>query len=286
MLETARWDIVHEIWKHSKGTYFSIARIDRLRNDKFTEVLEANRPTGDQYYGQDLYFSACGFNTAQRVNASWMPSSVLFADLDPVDPFTLDLAPSVAWETSPGNWQAVWYLDRFVTNYVQWANLNKRMTYHTGADTGGWTGSKLLRVPGTANFKRAGQGSIPLGQVVIEKSGAKYNHGTLDKLLPPISVEIEAKEEAQACPVPPSLYSSGRTMNACWPTITLRGRHMLTQEVNDRSLHIVRTVNELVKGGLDKELVFFIVWGRPWNKWRTDRNDPERLWEEIQRVEC
>lgn len=277
-MKEPRLDIVDLIWTRSKGQHFSYAWINRTLDNRFHEFFGVRAAV--QSFGEDLYFSACGFTQKKRSNETWAPSAVLFADLDEAVPFDLNPAPTYAWRTSPRMYQAVWFLDRFITDYQEWAQLNKAMTLHTNADTGGWQGSKLLRVPGTLNFKRADVSGVPLGDVVIWNPDAIHSVGTLKKILPDVSVR--ARRVSDDHPPLGMVEDRTRLMRRYWDAITLRGRSMLTtSNVNDRSLHIVRTIHELLNGGLDAETTFHLVWVQPWCKWRTDRNDPERLWEEV-----
>ena len=278
-----RWDIVREIWKCSLGDYVTHAGIDRRAPYRFhEEVVPKGFPAAQQRFGMDMYFSALSFNQPARKNENFAGSSLLFADLDGSSPFRIKPAPTWAWETSPGSYQAAWFMNKVIMAYDEWAHLNKRMTIHTNADVGGWQGSKLLRVPGTANFKRATQFEIPLGVVKIHNE-AEIDHAWLEKNLPAVAAPSRAAVNENWLPPLAMPEDRAGLMRRYWPLITLRGRDMLSKtKVSDRSLHIVRTIHELLNAGLDPAAVFHLIWVQPWNKWRTDRNNPERLWEEIQ----
>ena len=231
----------------------------------------------DQPHGWDLYFTPLKFN-GRRANANTMMCGVLFADLDPVEPASLDIPPSVAWQTSPGNYQAIWYLRKPWGFYREWADVNQRLTYHTNADKGGWMGSKLLRWPGSLNWKRYSNGVVPVGKVVSSTT-VEYDFVELRDALPPIE-RIEPISTGRHPVLPRESYSTLQRM--VWNDITLQARAMVTRDrVSDRSLHIVKTAHELLRCGLSAQVVFNMLWLAPWNKWRTDRHMPEKLWEEI-----
>ena len=282
--------LLTEIWRRSGGSIATYAEIDRNKlGGAFSERLITREHMNSavnllppQVVGVDQYFSALTFGGPARSNANFCGSSILFADLDEVNPVVLDPRPSLAWETSPDSFQAVWYLDVTIRNYGVWADLNKRMTYHTGADRGGWMGSKLLRVPGSMNFKREyeqdGLMRVPRGAVVLETS-MTFRHQLLQETLP--LVEPKTRRVSDNHPIPLEPREREWIMRAHWDNLPLRARAMLTKKVNDRSLHIVRTANELINAGISREAAFQLIWVQPWCKWRTDRNDPERLWEEI-----
>jgi len=232
----------------------------------------------DQPFGKDLYFTPLKFK-GRRSNENALSMGVLFADLDPVNPMTCDPEPSVSWETSPGNYQAIWYLREPWDFYQEWADVNQRLTYHLKADKGGWMGSKLLRWPGSLNWKRQRDGAVPVGRVV-STTLVEYDFVELRDALPPI--ERTQVVSTGRHPVLNTIPLLNEQLRMHWADISLQGRAMLTRDrVSDRSLHIVRTAHELLRSGLSTETAFNMLWVAPWNKWRTDRHMPEKLWEEI-----
>ena len=229
----------------------------------------------------DLYFTPLKFN-GKRANANAVDMGVLFADLDPVYPADISPLPSLAWETSPGMYQAVWYLSKPVSNYDKWASVNQRLTYHLKADKGGWMGSKLLRWPGSLNWKRFDGKVVPVGQMIMV-SEITYDFDELDAQLPPISRPGPLIPASAAHPTPLTPSDREWLLRRNWEALSLRGRSMITKSrVSDRSLHIVRTIHELLACGLSDDQTFHMVWVQPWNKWRTDRHAPGILWKEVQ----
>lgn len=228
----------------------------------------------------DLYFTPLRFTADKRSNAHVGKPGVFFADLDPVHPESLALRPTFAWATSVGSYQAVWALMDVIESYDEWASINRSITHHTGADPGGWMGSKVLRVPGSINYKRGSYGRLlwadgPVyekGEVVsvypvVKKAPTLFRPGSVDEDYPAVPAQADAAYLA----------------TILWPRMGLRGRSMLMKrQVPDRSLHIVRTIHELAKT-LDPDEVFRVIWWRPWNKWRLN-DKPEMLWAEIQKA--
>jgi RecA-family ATPase len=100
----------------------------------------------------DLYFCPVVFSRPQRKKEFAQPTNLLWADLDPVHPEKCRLKPTIAWESSPGRYQALWFLSTDVTA-EEAAALSKRIAYADGADKGGWDVTQVLRVPGTRNYK-------------------------------------------------------------------------------------------------------------------------------------
>lgn len=152
----------------------------------------------------DLYWSASLYEQPIRREDTAMTEHALWADLDKVDPSTLDdYPPSVAWETSPGSYQALWIAQRGDFLGASWpGNENQKMTYMTGADLGGWFTTKLLRIPFTTNHKpehRREDGSYPAGKL-LWIDGPRYEPGDF-KTLPDITVSNQDLTEALSADV-------------------------------------------------------------------------------------
>lgn len=234
-------------------------------------------PLVHQPHGHDLFFTPLTFKVAARTVTNAHVPGVLFCDGDEAD--LPSLQPSVLWWTSDRNWQAVWFLDSRVEKGM-WSDLNRRLTYHLGADRGGWSASKLLRVPESVNWKRKQFGRM--GEVNLD---LEYEPSVLDSMLPHLGPEEDGGYTLTHPGIVHSAAVAQDHMLRMWPKLGMLSRSMLAQEqVRDRSMHIVRTVESLLKDGVPTQDVFHLIWWRPWNKWRTDRTNPARLWYEITRL--
>jgi len=127
----------------------------------------------------DVYFTPCLFEDTRRIEACAAVERTLWADLDEVDPEDLKGGhrPTIAWESSPGRYQAVWLLQLPRTG-LSWAGgINHRLTKYVDADPSGWDTTQLLRVPGRPNFKfqykesNAGQ---PVEGSLLWDNGPRY----------------------------------------------------------------------------------------------------------------
>lgn len=136
----------------------------RRFNDQRTFAWPEEGPKVQAYLkehrGKDLYFTANQFSEKGRAKSSARPERTLWADLDGSDPrkgLLRQFAPTLAWETSPGSFQAVWVLEDHGSSSTQVLSdsggLNQRLNYAVGADKGGWASNKYLRVPGSLNCK-------------------------------------------------------------------------------------------------------------------------------------
>lgn len=121
----------------------------------------------------DLYWTTSIFEYPIRSETYAMDEYALWADLDAADPrFIEDFPPSIAWETSPSSYQALWVAQRGMGSFqgASWpGNENQKLTYHVEADPSGWDTAQLLRVPGWANHKPEYEikpGVFPVGKVM------------------------------------------------------------------------------------------------------------------------
>lgn len=108
-----------------------------------------------KHQDHDLYWCPSLFEYPSRREDLAMDEHALWADLDEIDPSTIDdYPPTIAWESSPGRYQALWLAASGDFQGASWpGNENQRLTYHIGADRSGWDTTQLLRVPGWINHK-------------------------------------------------------------------------------------------------------------------------------------
>lgn len=130
--------------------------------------------------GHDVYWCPSLFEFPSRRSDLAMDEHALWADLDEVDPRDIrDYPPSIAWESSPGRFQALWLASKGDFQGSSWpGNENQRLTYHLGADPSGWDTTQLLRLPGWPNFKpervEANGGKAPKGRL-LWSAGENYS---------------------------------------------------------------------------------------------------------------
>lgn len=102
----------------------------------------------------DQYFSPNVYTRPKRLVKCVHLCHLGWCDIDKGDPSSFVPLPSVVWETSPGNTQALWFWDRKHTPRRASA-FSKALTYRHGGDKGGSAPNKLLRLPGSFNHKPA-----------------------------------------------------------------------------------------------------------------------------------
>lgn len=119
----------------------------------------------------DLYWCPSLFEKPRRQTELAMDEHALWADLDAIDPREIeDYPPTIAWETSPGRYQALWIIASGDMQGASWrGGENHRLTVHLDADPSGWDTTQLLRIPGWKNHKieyQAEYGEAPRGKLL------------------------------------------------------------------------------------------------------------------------
>lgn len=129
--------------------------------------------------GHDVYWCPSLFEFPTRRSDVAMDEHALWADLDEVDPREIrDYPPTIAWESSPNRWQALWLASEGDFQGASWpGNENQRLTYLLGADASGWDTTQLLRLPGWPNFKPErveANGGVPPKGKLLWSAGQTY----------------------------------------------------------------------------------------------------------------
>lgn len=176
--------MVTRIWREQPGSWFFVCTKHRdgrwgperaFTPDTFDMVrvfVEANR-------GKNVYACPHGFSRPYRQKQYAVMPKLLWADLDDADPYEMELQPTIAFQSSPGRFVGLWQTDRPVTE-----DLNRRLTYHVGADRGGWDSTQVLRlIPRTTNFKYAHEPKVKL----LWSDGPTYRVRDLERELPKLA---------------------------------------------------------------------------------------------------
>lgn len=90
----------------------------------------------------------------RRLIPNALPTCMGWCDIDQADPAGYDPAPNVLWETSPGRFQGIWIWRTAAAGSVA-ERYSQAIVMKDGGDRGGWSVTKMLRVPGSINHKPA-----------------------------------------------------------------------------------------------------------------------------------
>jgi hypothetical protein len=233
-----------------------------------------------QHEDHDLYWCPSLFEYNERKKEYAADERALWADLDEIDPRTLDdYPPTVAWETSPGRYQALWILNQGDIQGASWAGReNQRLTYHVGADEGGWDTTQLLRIPGWSNHKLHYQknGNVPKGKL-LWKNKRYY--------LPDDFVDLPEVEGAVDSPVADAILAEVDRVNATEVRarvrlkLSRRIRDYLTakEATGDRSDVLWEMETSLAAAGCTIAEIIAIIKPTVWNKYDGRADEMNRL---------
>ena len=222
--------------------------------------------------GYDIYWSPAVYSKPGRHQQDVISHNVFYADLDPVDPRTLSTKPSVAWESSPGRYQAVW-LHSNDLSVEDWLAKNRNLSYAVGADRSGWDLTQVLRVPGGKNhkYKPVVRGKllwqkwdniadIPESEVEVVVDEVSTHENLLLRLLTKYKREIPSKV-SRMLQYPPSRIEPGHRSDMLW-----------------------YLESELVKSQIPLEDIVVLIRDSAWNKYRGRADEQERIYTEVSKV--
>ena len=160
-------------------------------------------------------------------------------------------------------------------------DLNRRLSYATGADKGGWHLTNVLRVPGTYNYK------YPTRKKVEElwDNEITYTVGDIKEFVK--GVEVHQIEPSVSGLVVPAETAESITRRV-WDGLDARTRQLLSEQgeqpVGERSDRLWELECRLLEKGLDPEEVFVLVRESVWNKFLDRRNADDYLWREVRKA--
>lgn len=231
------------------------------------------------HQNDDLYWCPSLFEYPWRREDAAADEHALWADLDSIDPHQIrDYPPTIAWETSPGRYQALWVAGSGDFQGASWpGNENQRLTYHLGADKSGWDTTQLLRVPGWKNHKpsyRKG-GKAPQGKL-LWSNGQTYFPGDF-KDLPSLNQGENSAHLTEALESEINKTDRAEVMARIKLQLSPRVRELLSaREVSgDRSSVLWDIERSLADIGCSVAEIVALVQPSVWNKY-VDRSDELR----------
>lgn len=263
------------VWSRQPQSGFATDARKNFHTGVWTERYVYGTGTLRGRKANDLYFTPCLSGERDRRQQHMLASRWLFADLDGVDPREVELAPTLAWETSPGRFQCLWLLDRPLQR-KQFEGLNQRLTYYVGADHSGWPANKVLRVPGSISNKHGTPHRVRL----LALRGPRHRYEDVAALVRHVQVVGNTDGSYQPLPdVLPKPRDVVRKRGRVPPSVqvTLKA----TRPPSDCSGYLFHVYVRLFNAGFRREEVLALVMPSSLNKWP---NRPDLLWQDICRV--
>lgn len=240
-----------------------------------------------EHQADDLYWCPSLFEAPRRQMEVAMDEHALWADLDEVNPKEIDdYPPTIAWETSPGRYQALWLVSTGDLQGASWqGGENQRLTYHLGADVGGWDTTQLLRVPGWRNHKPEHRGGTregpnphlaePVKGKLLWRSGRRYLPDEFEDLPEvPRAGDFEDILEDQIEAV---------DVKKVWGNVrlkvsrTVREMFQAKEVAGDRSEALWQIERDLADAGCTAVEIVALVRGTVWNKYLGRADELKRL---------
>lgn len=251
------------IWRRSQGLYFCVSTKSPTGKWKDTffkrsEMMQAVA-FAKKFPTHNVYMCPHGFSKARRHKDFAEDPCLLYADLDEVNPRTLDIKPTVAIESSPGRYVGYWFTDEPVSE-----ELNRRMSYHIGSDKSGWDRTQVLRVPGTTNHKYKNKPKVK----TLWTDGPRYQASRLERMIPQEETETGKEIGGDAS----EIYQKYEKDLPRWVR-----REFVNPKVQEgkRSEVLWKLLNECLEVGMTEDETFTLCWHSAWNK-HADRRDGER----------
>lgn len=248
--------IKHPRWTDS---YF---KFDSDIKGKVRDWLRQNNPKE-----LDVYFCPLPFKAPERLAKHVKPVNILWSDVDDGDPGKL--RPTVLWESSPGRHHALWFLNERM-NAEDAAQLNKSVTYHLGADKGGWDLSQVLRIPGTFNHKYKSKPEVKLLHWDKKILSAKLVAAKVKHKLGPKPEEFSG-DSAEIL----KNYSLSRAV------LTLLNGEA---EEGRRSDVMWYLENKMHEAGMSPNEIIEVIKASDWNKFKGRHDEDDRIRTELTKV--
>jgi len=222
---------------------------------------------------RNIYFCINLLSRAERKKDFCLPTKLVWADLDNVNPEEFSqLPPPIVIKSSPGRWQAIWRLTMAV-DPTEAEEYSRRIAYLMGADKSGWDLTQLLRVPFTANFKYD-----PPSLIELERCLEIEARPLLFSSLPPTI-------SAPTTPIPESIgdLTAEHVIYKYWSVLS-RGSFLsyyLSEPDEDWSSVLWRVINEGFRAGMTQEEVYVVARESKSNKYVRDNRPAEDLWKDV-----
>lgn len=231
-----------------------------------------------EHADHDLYWTTVPFEYPGRSENWAMDEHALWADLDECDPHDLtEFPPTIAWESSPGRYQALWIAQSGDFQGASWpGNENQRMTYMIGADPSGWDTVQLLRIPGWTNHKpeyKDKDGNYPKGKL-LWADGATYLPGDFSDL-----PEVPVTEVTEALEIDIDGVDRLEVIARVRLKLNHRARETLSapEASGDKSETLWYLIRCLADVGCSIAEIVAVVRGTVWNKFAGRHDEMRRL---------
>lgn len=288
--------LISQAWGKQRG-YVFFPHIDReeqkrtgMRRAGYSENKAFRWPRGREeiidhmmaHQDKDLYWCPSLFEFPKRKVENAADEHALWADLDEADPRKIDsdYSPTIAWETSPGRFQALWILKNGFLQGASWPGReNQRLTYHVNADKSGWDTTQLLRIPGWKNYKPEYEvdGKPVQGKMLWEHRGW-YQPSDFEDL-PPVEGALRADQISDAIEAEIGNIDRHAVIARVKLRLNQRARELLYARTpgGERSENLWYLTRCLADAGCTVSEIVSVVRDTVWNKFEGRSDELKRL---------
>ncbi len=266
--------VITRIWKDQPGAHFCVSTKSQSGKwrDNFFKRSELPKVKAfvEKNLDKDVYFCPHGFSRPRRLKKFAEIPRLLWADLDEIDPRDLpeNQMPTIAWESSPGRYAALWRLsDASMTE-----DLNRDLTYTLDADKGGWDLTQVLRFPGTNNYKYDSTPKVKM----LWSDGPDHKFEDISSTIKKKS----SKGKTDSSKAYKIYKKYEKKLSGFARRELLNGK----PKAGKRSQVFWRLVNECLEVGMSQDECFEILRVSPWNKFSRRKNGDEQLRNELEKA--
>ena len=261
-------------WRNPKtGRWDEEAFVNQGKWQDVAQTLEAH--PREKF---DLYFSVNSFSKPCRLARYALPSCIAHADLDEASPHKQVPKPNIVLVTSPKRYQALW-LYKNARKASDTELVSKQQVYKFGGDKGGWSSTKVLRLPFTYNHKP--EYERPLVEI-IKASKKRIEYWPRIEPLPSI--------QKAALNLDPLKHDWRSVVRKFKTQLSKSGSYSLAMSdrsfFGDRSQLIFKIVGSLHEAGATPDEIAAVLWRSPYftSKYCHSGNRHTKLNEEISRI--
>jgi hypothetical protein len=225
----------------------------------------------------NVYFCVNLLSKRERKKENCLPTDLLWADLDAVNPDTImDYPPPILLRSSPGRWQGIWRMTTKIPPF-QAEDYSRRLAYHLGADKSGWDLGQLLRVPLTINWKYNTPVQVELQRI----SEIRAAPAIFEILQADAGVKLTPHEPD----MPDATLTADQIIYKYNPLLRNTAFYALytqdPEEGADWSSIMWRLLNESFRVGMSPDEVFIVATDAKCNKYARDGRPLQDLWREV-----
>jgi hypothetical protein len=232
----------------------------------------------NQYKPQnyDLYWSPVPYEQPKRRIADFIETKFLVQDIDEnPHPENIEPKPSYIWESSPGKYQGLWELDRYIEEQ-EYTPLNKALANKIGCDEC-FDAVHVYRVPGTINHKYKNNPRVELPKVTHMIYKPKVLRKILQVSDKPIVDETQNNNSSDL--TERQIYAKYNIPKKIRDLLALSDITGI-----DRSNTIWFIENKLNELGMNPNEIIYLVKNSAFNKYHGRHDEDKRLKHELDKI--